>query len=168
MIKSKIHTKVKNQKYVDELLKKIGHRVNSYVSIGIHQDAGTYEDAGDIKGYGEPVSVVEVALWQEFGTESIPSRSFIRTTMDDNSSKINAWRTEMIENILFKGWTVEKALEAIGLRIQILIQNKIKSNVPPPLAESTANAKLAKGRPAVTLIDSGLMLRSVTYKVHLK
>ncbi len=119
---------------IREMLKKYKE---AYVSIGIHEDAGVYPGQN-------PPSVVEVALWNEFGTETSPSRSFIRSTMDEKESLINKWREEMIDNILFKEWTVEKALTAMGFRIQILVQNKIKSNVPPPLKESTAREKLAK------------------------
>lgn len=161
MIHSKIHTKVKGQERVDRIRKVLAQYKEAFVSVGIHEDAGVYPGSN-------PPSVVEVALWNEFGTETSPERSWLRSTIDQNAGKINEWREEMIGNILEKGWTVQKALETIGFRIQLLLQNKIKSNVPPPLAPSTANYKQAQGRPVVTLIDTGLMLRSVTYKVHLK
>lgn len=157
MIKPHVTTKIKGQDKVNRLREILKKTPNAYVSIGVHPDAGNYDDGQ---------SVIEVALWQEFGTEDIPSRSFIRSTVDENGAKFNQWREEMIENIVNKGWSVEKALEAIGFRIQVLIQNKIKSNVPPQLADSTAKAKVAKGRAPVTLIDSGLLLRSITFKVH--
>lgn len=157
MIKSKITTKVKGEEKAKRLMDILKKHPKAYVSIGIHEGAGEYPDGQ---------SVMEVALWNEFGTETIPERSFIRSAIDQNEGKINSWRDEVITNIVEKGWTVEKALETMGFRIQLLIQNKIKSNVPPPLAESTAAAKSRRGRPTVTLIDSGLMLRSVTYKVH--
>lgn len=159
MIKLKIKTTVIGKEATERFKKIIHQYSHAYVTIGVHEGAGSYDNG---------VSVVEVALWNEFGTETTPSRSFIRSTMDDKEQVINQWRDEMIANILFKQWTVEKALEAMGFRIQLLIQNKIKSNVPPALADSTMRAKIKKGRPAVTLIDSGLLLRSITYKVHIK
>lgn len=140
-----------------KLIEVIKRAKDSYVTIGVHEGAGTYP--------GEGVEVYQVALWNEFGTEHMPSRSFIRSAIDDNEGKINAWRDEMVENILDKGWTVQKALETIGFRIQVLIQNKIKSNVPPPNAPSTQAAKTREGIGQHTLIDTGLMLRSITYKV---
>lgn len=160
LIKSSISTKVKGQDRVDKLLDTLKKYRNAYVTIGIHEDAGTYGESG--------TSVIEVALWNEFGTEKIPARSFIRSALDEHEQKINEWREEVVTNILTKGWSIEKALDTIGLRIQLLIQNQIKSNVPPSLAKSTADAKSAKGRPPVTLIDTGLLLRSITYKKHLE
>jgi hypothetical protein len=107
-----------------------------------------------------------VALWNEFGTRFAPERSFIRSALHENKSKINKWRGELIQNMVTKGWSMDKALTAMGLRIQFLIQNKIKSNVPPPLAASTARQKRRKGLAEVTLIDSGLLLRSIKFKVE--
>lgn len=142
---------------------------SAYVTIGIHSDAGEYPGGPD---------VVEVALWQEFGTETIPQRSFIRSVIDgeDFGSKINQWRDEAIEKILFQNWTLDKALDYVGFKVQVLIQNKIKSNTPPPYGTGKGpnppervaalqKAKRAKGFPVRTLIETGLLLRSVGYKV---
>lgn len=148
----------------------------AYVTVGFHEGAGHYP------GPNAPL-VVEVALWNEFGTVNAPSRPFMAIAIDSHTAQINRWREEAIAKILDEGWTPRKALEMLGFRIQVLIQNQIKSNTPPPNAPSTVKAKRAsgvlprqfkkgvdnKGRPysdrTKTLIDSGLMLRSVTYKV---
>lgn len=167
IIKPKITTTVKKDES-KKLLAIIQQTKGAYVTVGVHEDAGKYP---------EGPSVVEVALWNEFGTRTAPERSFFRSALDENEGKINEWREEAISNMLTKGWTVKQALEMMGFRLQTLIQNKIKSNVPPPNAPSTIIAKtrsgvlpksgLAGGREGQTstLIDSGLMLRSITYKV---
>ncbi len=163
MIRSKISTKVKSQKIdVKKFLESIAGAKNSYVTIGLHEDAGQYTEGKN------PPSVVEVGFWTEFGTETSPSRSWLRSTMDEGDREINQWGDEAIENIIFKGWSLEKALNMMGFRIQVLIQNKIKSNVGPALAQSTIDEKVRHGVAPVTLIDTGLMLRSVTYQVVLK
>lgn len=132
----------------------------AFVSIGVHEDAGAYTAGAD------PPTVVEVALWNEFGTEKIPERSFLRSAIDENESQINKWREEALVQVLDGKWTLEKALESIGFKVQQLIQNKIKSNVPPPNADSTIKGKRREGLAPNTLIESGLLLRSITYKVH--
>ena len=139
------------------LAKKLKGMKSAFVTIGVHEDAGSYEGGGP--------DVVEVALWNEFGTTKTPERSFIRSAIDDNESLINGWREEIIGKIIHDGWSVDKGLEAIGLRVQILIQNKIKSNVPPPNAPSTLKQKSRDGVADTTLIHTGLLLRSITYKV---
>ena len=161
MIRSKIKTTDSKPTQIAELLARLGKKAYSYVSVGVHEGAGSYSEGNP------PPTVVEVALWNEYGTRTIPERSFIRSTVDENMGILNRWREEMIDNILNKGWTVEKSLEAIGFRLQQLIQNKIKSNVPPPNAESTVAQKQRDGVAPVTLIHTGLLLRSITYKVHI-
>ena len=159
MIKSKSQTKTSGEDGVKRLRDELKRAGKSYVTIGIHDDAGQYPK-------GTP-SVQEVALWNEFGTKDIPERSFIRSTVDENAAKFNQWQDEMATNII-EGWTFQKALEAVGLRIQFLIQNKIKSNVPPSNADSTRASKQRRGVGDRTLIDSGLLLRSVGFKVKVE
>lgn len=159
MIYSKISTSDSGGKEFKDLIKRLDQYKSAYVSVGVHEDAGHYESG---------VSVAEVALFNEFGTRSIPERSFLRSAVDENVARINGWREEAIMNILNKGWTVEKALDMIGTRVKFLIQNKIKSNVPPPNAESTLAQKKKEGVASNTLMWSQLMLRSVTYKVVIK
>lgn len=155
-------------------IKMLGKRIKglegAFVTIGVHEDAGKYTDGPN------PPTVVEVALWNEFGTEHIPERSFLRSAIDDNEGTINQWRTEALNKILSGDWPVSKGLEMIGFRVQQLIQNKIKSSVPPPNAPSTVAAKQASGvlpgsLPAGgstgTLIDTGLLLRSISFRVQL-
>jgi|WetSurMetagenome_2_1015567.scaffolds.fasta_scaffold112317_2 hypothetical protein len=163
LIKAKVSTKVRSETIdVKQFLANLAGAKESYVTIGLHEDAGQYTG-----GKSNP-SVVEVGLWNEFGTETSPERSFLRSTIDENQSLINNWRDEAINNMILKGWTLNKALEMMGFRIQVLIQNKIKSNMPPPLAKSTSDAKISHGLAPVTLIETGLMLRSVTFKVELR
>lgn len=157
----KVSTSIEERKdpNFDRIMKELKKLNGSYVTVGIHQDAGEYKSGED---------VVSVAIWNEFGTDTIPERSFFRSSIDGNEEKINKWREEAILGVLENGWTAEKSLENLGFKIQILIQNKIQSHPPPPNAPSTVEAKLRKGVAPNTLIDTGLMLRSVTYKVVMR
>ena len=141
------------------MAKRLKQLKGAYVTIGVHEDAGQYTEGS------HPPSVVEVALWNEFGTSNIPERSFLRSAIDGNESLINSWLKEVCQKITFGEITVEKGLEIIGYRTQVLIQNKIKSNVPPPNAPSTVAQKQRDGVAPNTLINTGLLLRSITYKV---
>jgi len=136
----------------------------AYVSIGVHENAGQYEDG---------TSVVLVALWNEFGTRQdgkvhTPMRSFLRSTIDENQQLIDSWRREAIEKIAKGEFDTVKALEMLGFRIRELVRNKIRSNVPPANKPSTIAAKRREGinPPDHTLMETQLMLRSIEYKVH--
>lgn len=177
MIKSKATT-TETKKLPIDLEKTMKEIQQGYVLVGVHEDAGQYTNEDGTRG---PM-VAEVAMWNEFGTRTSPERSFMRSATDENMPRINAWREELLSDIFTGKKTVSKALAALGFRIQTLIQNKIKSNVPPPNAPSTVAHKqgagtLPKGGSAKemiagsktgTLIDSGLMLRSITFKVKKK
>jgi hypothetical protein len=152
-------TVVKNDKSAD-LFKKISQIKKGFVTIGVHEGAGSYPEGGP--------TVMQVALWNEFGTEDgIPERSFFRSAIDDNREILNKYKDELLTNIFDKNWPVEKALKALGFRIQILVQNKIRSNIPPPNALSTLEMKKYEGQGQKTLVATGLLLRSITYKVKL-
>jgi hypothetical protein len=170
MIQSRIKTTVVGGKAIQKLRAELAKaKGGARVTIGFHEDAGAYPGGQ---------SVVEVALWNEFGTKTVPARPILGPIMDDNSTLIERWRLEMLENMATKGWTVQQCLDAMGFRIKTLVENRIKSNVGPAYgtglkpnsAEVIAQRqqdKRAKGQLPVTLIASGLMLRSVTYKTYL-
>ena len=167
MLAMNISTEDRKDPSHDKLIAELTRLNNAYVTIGFHDDAGTYPDGTD---------VVTVALANEFGADiengfgegiaiHIPERSFIRSTIDEHMNEINQFREEALANMIEKGWSIEKALESVGFKIQVLIQNKIQSNVPPENADSTIAKKEREGKAIRTLMDSRLMLRSVTYKV---
>ena len=145
-------------------------RDGGYVTVGVHEDAGRYQN-------GMPVGLV--ATFMEFGAPAarVPERSFIRSTLKDNRKVIEGWAIEALGKMLTHGFKTETVLENIGFLVAEAIRNRIKSNVPPPLKEATIRAKQARGTaakhapanheypPTATLIDTGLLLRSIAYKV---
>jgi len=149
-----------NPKAFATLAKRLADADRAYVTVGIHEDAGRYP------GPDAPL-VSEVAWWNEFGTSEIPERSFFRSTFTQKAADIEKIKKEELKKIMDGKSTVTKSLSVIGFRAQVMVQNKIKSNIPPPNAPSTKKAK-AREYPANanrTLMASELLLRSVTFKV---
>lgn len=133
------------------------------VTVGLHDDAGKYS------GVAAP-EVIEVGFWMEFGTQphgnhpGTPEYAWMRSTIDNNTSKINKWRDDLLIQILDEKITVMKGLETLGFLIQVLIQNTIKKKIPPPNKESTLAGKKRDGVGNTPLIHTGLLLRSITFK----
>jgi hypothetical protein len=121
-------------------------------TVGIHEGAGSYE--------GGP-SVAQVAFWNEYGTRIAPARSFIRSTVAEKEKAIEDKKVEGLLGLYEGKKTARQAIASVALFLSESIKNKIKSNVPPPNAPSTLAGKVRTG----TLIDSGLLLRSVDYEV---
>ncbi len=110
--------------------------------------------------YPNGLEVAENALIQEYGTERIPPRPFLRKTL----KKQKEWAKYVKENFDANGDSpnqLEKVAHTVGLMMQTDIQDSIMSNIPPPNAESTIKQKGS----SKTLIDTGLLRNSVHNEV---
>ncbi len=134
-----------------ELMRKLADADRSFVTVGVHKD----------KRYPDGTSVALVAFFNEFGTQTIPERSFIRSAVNEKLKRIERLRNGFLRELTECQISVVKALEKLGFVIQTQIQNKIKSNVPPPNKISTLDQKLGRR----TLIDSGRLLNSIAFEV---
>lgn len=130
------------------------------VSVGIHAQEG----AGEHKSKepdASPVTVLDVALWNEFGL-GVPERSFLRAWVDENASQ-NREKLRKAMLLVVRGErTLEQALDLIGLSMQGGLQQKIAAGVPPPNAPET----VARKGSSTPLIDTGQLRQSVTFLVR--
>jgi len=121
------------------------------VTAGIHTDDDARDD-------GE--SNASIGMMHEFGL-GVPQRSFMRSAFDENEAKI-----KKIANLAYGGaakgrWTPDKAAKQIGEGLVAEIKEKIRTNIPPALADATV---AAKGSTAA-LIDTGAMLNAIDFEV---
>ncbi len=168
MIKAKCIVTTKGEEGYKEFLSKIKELKGSYVTIGIHEDAGEYQKKG--KANTAP-SVVQVAFWNEFGTEDIPQRPFIRNVMYGKESEINALREKLLKEIPDNKITVKQGLDKIGFRIREMIRNQISGRSPfQANADSTIEHKKREGvtPPNKPLYETGLLMRSIEFRTVLK
>ena len=125
----------------------------AFVTVGIHQGQKNM-DGVDIAEYG---------TFNEYGTESIPSRPFMRTSFDENVAAIQKDMARAV-NQARSGGSVVAGLSLVGEKHQQRIQRTIKGrDFMPKLAQSTIDAKKGSTK---TLIDSGAMVNSIRYVVH--
>ena len=111
-------------------------------------------DKGEIP-YDEeiPPTLEEVALWNEFGTETIPARPFLsRAQKSANLRCQKLVKVRMEENA-----DVEQIAKEIGVMLQDEIQQQITKGNCAPNAPSTIKRK-GSSRP---LIDTGNLRQSV-------
>ncbi len=121
------------------------------VRIGFQRGDASEEDGMDI---------CDIAMWNELGTEHIPSRPFLRKSVDENESEINAFLESGKECIL-RGASARQVLSDIGMFQKDLIQEKITEGNFTPNAASTIRKK-GSDKP---LIDTGRMRQSVNYVI---
>lgn len=143
----------------DKLYKKIVTNVEKIKSDEPYVKIGFPEEKSESKT-GTNLTVAQVATFHEFGTEHIPERSFIRSTVAENRADINSFIENLKPSIL-NGASL-KALSILGEYVQNLIKKKIQTGGDwAPLKASTIRAK-GSSKP---LIDTGQMLNSIRYVV---
>jgi len=139
-----------------DLMKRVFEMKNVKVAVGIFEADGQV-DAGD------GTRLIEVATWNEFGTGTIPSRSFIRAWFDENQDRAREALRRCVLNVTSRGEKPGKALQQFGLWLQAQIQVQIAKGIPP----ANADATVAKKGSSTPLINKGQLRSSVTFAVDL-
>lgn len=136
-------------KEIEEIIKKLQGKIKG-IQVGYINDEKTDEKTD------EKITIRQKAIFNEYGTETIPARSFIRSTKKENYKK---WVKYF--NKIYALYGKDKAFMEIVLMIEKDIKKKINSNIQPANAESTIKAKGSSG----TLRASLEMRDSLQYEV---
>lgn len=104
--------------------------------------------------------LVDIAMWNEYGTVNIPSRPFMRDSVDKHMESIKHMLKAQKEALL-EGGTAKEILNTVGLFQQDLIQTEIEQGDFVANAYSTIKKK-GSDKP---LIDTGTMKNSVHYQI---
>lgn len=127
---------------------------NLEVAVGIFQ--------GDKNGEG--VQIAEYATYNEFGTDTIPSRPFMRTAFDENKGDIQADIDRQSARLTGGQVTARGALTIIGQKHASRIQNTITGrDFLPRLSPQTVAAKKGSEK---TLVDTGALVNAVKISVR--
>jgi len=113
---------------------------------------------------GEGASIAEYATHNEFGTDKIPERPFMRTAFDESKEKISQDMNRQGERMAMGQSTARDALKTIGQRHASRIQNVITGrNFLPRLSPQTVKAKKGSEK---TLVDTSAMVNAVQISVR--
>lgn len=124
--------------------------------------------------YPDGTSVAYVATIQEFGYPggNIPARSFFRTTVENQKEYWGRQFAGAIVASLEGKFDFSHALEQIGGESSADVAKAISMIQDPPLSSSTIRARSSRSASGSAstkpLVDTGLMIQSVTYKVERK
>lgn len=138
------------KKFIDTLRK----LAEKEVRIGFQK--GQYQD-------DDGTDICDIAMWNELGTANMPSRPFMRASVDDNEAKIQKFLMSKKIDIV-KGKSDEQILKEVGLFQKDLIQEKIGNGDFSPNAPSTVKKK----KSSKPLIYTGRMRQSVNYQIKEK
>ena len=107
-------------------------------------------------------SVIDIAIWNEFGTRRIPERPFMRNTVRNHRTRYLTILRSSASRIVMGLTTLPVVLNKLGIQVQGDIQDEITTFRDPPNAPSTIKAKGSSN----PLIDIGTMRQSVTWIVE--
>lgn len=104
--------------------------------------------------------ICDIAMFNELGTVNIPSRPFLRDSVDKHIPAINHMLAEQ-EKVLLSGGTAKEILNTVGLFQKDLIQTEIEQGDFIANAPETIRRKGSE-KP---LIDTGRLKNSVNYQI---
>lgn len=122
--------------------------------------AGILADATTTEGKG----IAEYAIYNEFGTAAIPARPFMRQTVEKSKGK---W-IKTVEQLMGRNpGNARDAMFVVGEVMRGDIVYEIQNGSFAANAASTVAAKERKGKvePDHPLIDTGQMMKAVSYEV---
>lgn len=122
----------------------------SYTKVGVQENSKAQDGVSDL---------VVIAASNEFGTEDIPERSFVRSTFEENREKLADISAKEADAILTGKKDVKTSLQLMGEYHAAQIQAKIHSHPPPENAPATIKRKKSSG----TLVDKGFMVQSIRH-----
>lgn len=123
---------------------------------------GILEGATHTDAKGNSIPVAQYAIYNEYGTNRIPSRPFLRTSMDIYHEA--AWLPELADQIR-EGTPTEQALARVGEMAVGDIRETIEDWETPPNAPYTIARK--RSRRNDPLVDSGDMVDAMAYDIKM-
>lgn len=122
---------------------------------GLQVTAGVPASAGE--------EVVTYGAANEFGTSTIPERSYLRSTLDANRKTYGVMMAKALKAAM-GGTPIVIAAQKVADQMALDVQRTILSGVSPALDEATIKAKGS----SQTLVDSGTLLNSIVGTVTTK
>ncbi len=122
---------------------------------------GVFDNAGSQNG----VSLAEIAAFHEFGTSTVPERSFLRATFYGHAAGELRTMVGKLTKAVFAGRMDEaQALGLLGTWAAARVKQTIRNGIAPALEPATIKAKGS----SLPLVDTGQLINSITHVVETK
>lgn len=132
---------------------KTGKLAGQGIKVGIQADAGKDPHSG--------VDLLDIAIFNELGTETIPARPFVRDFFDKNR-KVLATAMERQAEAVGNGASPTTAMDTLGLWVEKHLKAHVQQS--PRWAVPNAPSTIARKGSSTPLIDDGVMLGAIRYQ----
>lgn len=169
--------KVKDENMVPDILEQIEYIKGKEIQVGVFGDEGSelLLKAG-VNEFGAEIDVTPkmraylhgqgLHLKPDTDQITIPERSFIRSTFDDNIDEIENEIEKAYRRVLAGDYTGKQMLDHIGNKFVALVKKRITNIENPPNHPFTIKQKTTSaGVGDSPLIDSGQLRREINYRV---
>ena len=122
----------------------------------------------DLKGDNSKTTILEYAVYNEFGTKHIPPRPFMRNAIEKNSRTIEKYIEAKINEVLEGKITGRQALMQLGEYTRGIIIQSIATATSwaVPLDPKTLKEKLKRGsNNNKTLIEDRFLIKAIRYQI---
>lgn len=126
---------------------------NKEVAVGLPSDSGNHPDG---------MSIVRLGAIHEFGTKTIPERSFLRVPLRAAQDELAQVFRHLMKQVAAGDLTFTQALDQLGAKGASISQEAISAGIAPANAPSTVRRK-GSSKP---LIDSGTLRQAITWVVR--
>lgn len=141
-----------------KIIKNAQELARKRVSVGVFKDSEGYDTP---EGF---VSGADVAMFNEFGTDTIPERSFIRQPLRAKRRKLSNTIVSVIKKLNRRTISVDKARKEVAKVYVDVIKDAILKKAIPPNAPLTIKLK---GRDD-PLVDTYKLYNNIKYKIESK
>lgn len=124
------------------------------VKFGIQDDAGADPQSG--------TDLLDIAIYNEFGTETIPARPFMRDFAEKNNKVLGQAMDRMALAVQDGRLGVENALDQLGTFAEK--HQKAHVQQSKQWAKPNAPSTVKKKGSDVPLIDDGVMVNAIRYR----
>jgi hypothetical protein len=118
-------------------------------------DVGIFDDA-----------LSRIGAYHEFGTRTIPQRSFLRDWFATEEFSIKQQLLTALAKV-YNGATPEEAFVALGQFAVMGIKGRILNKIPPQLAASTLQQKDGPNK-EIPLVDRGALIKAIKFRITKK
>ena len=137
------------------------------VVVGVMGPAADAPHPTASEGKSPPPTVLEVAIWNEFGTSKIPERSFIRETLDLYEAEILKLAARLGKAVALGRMDNQQAMSLLGEHVVGLMKERIANRgAPKAFAPNAPRTVAQKGSSTPLIAHTGQLRNSITYRVE--